>query len=596
MKKYIVIFFAFMLVLPASAQQQPPSNEWVKKVREVISATPEMKSIKSQVKGTIVPEVADVDFWTDVIFKGAEQGYLPGSFVLLDPNNGYKEEVLSDTVLMVSAKDLSKSWVMKDGFVPSDESLVVTHEVGTMKIVKLHTLQQDAVASNDQDLEATPDVLVDNVQDSETISDTLAVDQKADTSSTPELVRKDNLGRRDVLSFYNPSTGMYEVAYDGRRSRWPYRSDMTWKTRNGLYDGFGLIPMTSTAFYPSYSYGYPYGGGYGYGGGWSVGGCYGGGFNAGLSFNFGWSRGGYMNPAYCQPNRWASGGSAVWNGYSLVPIDWVRAGMGWVPDYGGYGNYGYYDDGLCYKALPANSGDQVSDGEEFVSLDKGLMDQFIQPQVIADAPSNRTSESGNAKLSSKVASLRARQADAARQVSTRQSNPSTEGRQTSVSVGKAPVEREVAPAREGSNVRTDNVLPSRNRGLSASNGGGTRGPVMADRGSSRVNTPQTKPYQQVPVRTAPQQRGGKQPVMAQPQRQRGNVQQRGSSRVNTPQTKPYQQVPVRTAPQQRGGKQPVMAQPQRQRGNVQRGSVGRPPVMRGAKAPAPVKGAGARRR
>jgi hypothetical protein len=275
-----------------------------------------------------------------------------GKFNLVDLDG--KETQTGDTTLTVSVSDLSVPWSIPRGAADVEDPRfsLPTYEVGTMKIVRSFVSSKDKTDDTDVSADADKSAKADTT--------------KSDSADTPELVRKDNLGKRDVLSFYNPATGMYEVVYDGHRSRWPYRNDMSWKTRNGSYGGWGLMsPMVTSTCYPSYAPMYGGGWGGGYNNGFAYGGMCGG-FSAGLSLNFGWSSGcGYTNPYYCAPNRWLSGGSAVWNGYELVSINLVGSGVGYTT--GGYYGGGYYDGSGGYKSSQAMES-SVVETEEFVDL------------------------------------------------------------------------------------------------------------------------------------------------------------------------------------------------------------------------------------
>lgn len=294
-------------------------------------------------------------FWMDV----------HGDYTLLDvsASGSVSELTLRDTTLKVAVLDLSKWGVRVEAVDESDPRfLCITQQIdknGNSRLVKSYNPAKDEDDSANTNASAS----AKSVQ-ATAASDSLSNSPSVDSLNTPELVRKDNLGRRDVLSFYNPSTEMYEVVYDGRRSRWPYRNDMSWKTRNGLYgnSGYGLV---SNSWYQPQSFGggynnFGYGGNYGYGGGY--GGCYGGGFSAGINISLGWSSGygGCMGGQYGYANRWATGGPAVWNGYELVAI---QQGFGGY-NYGNYGG-GYYDDGYGYKS---NTTNVAGESEEFVEF------------------------------------------------------------------------------------------------------------------------------------------------------------------------------------------------------------------------------------
>lgn len=348
--------------MPAFSQQEL-SYEQFQKVKEVIKASPQMEFTEGYATKLNINSVSD-DHWKMIISNPnyTQEQNLTGAFELIDLANATSVKVW-DTTLTVFVSDLSLAWETREGAPVEDPRFrIPTYEVGTKKIIKSYTLAGDTEKTQEQS-----EVLAENAstttQEGSSVStnSTSSTTAASDSVKTPELVRKDNLGKRDVLSFYNPATGMYEVAYDGRRSRWPYRDDMSWKTRNGFYDGgYGLMPVAST-FYPSYNYGFPMGGG-GWGAGFG-GGCYGGGFSAGFSLDFGWTSGcSYANPYYMMPNRYSSGGAAIWNGYTHVGIDWIGSGVGWSA--GGSNGY-WYDDGCggCKSNQVASADTYVSEAD-----------------------------------------------------------------------------------------------------------------------------------------------------------------------------------------------------------------------------------------
>lgn len=350
MKQLLVIFFAFMMLAkPVSAQQsdrksvtpiefksKAQKNVMLKEFKHALETSKAYAYTNSlAIDGTKIP-LKGKAFESMLTEQNTEMRFSsnvgPGTHTLSEVSSAgtVTEVVLQDTILEYAILDLS-NWVR---IASEDEGdlgfLLQANQVGTSRIFKSFVPSEEVEGGAAASAGSTG-------AEKSAKADTT----KSDSTYTPELVRKDNLGKRDVLSFYNPTTGMYEVAYDGRRSRWPYRNDMSWKTRNGFYDGgWGLVttPIMASTYYPYYTpvYGGGWGGGYGYGG------C---GFSAGFGINFGWSSGcGYVNNNFCQPNYGYGGSSTsfVWTANGITGINWLGSGVGWSPaGYGGGYNNGY---------------------------------------------------------------------------------------------------------------------------------------------------------------------------------------------------------------------------------------------------------------
>lgn len=178
-------------------------------------------------------------------------------------------------------------------------------------------------------------------------------------ASGMDLIRTNKVRRRDVLSYYDPELKTFGPGYDGRRSRWPYR-DMSWRTRNTGYDGFGpmsWLPSVPVAYYPSQQV---------WGGGWGIG--LGGGFgiNLGWGFSSGWGMPCYSswhwyatryNPFMFSPMARPGGYGGGWN-------NWVMGGGGGFghndpyyrsADVGGYGDEFTMASAGYEKSVPMSS-------------------------------------------------------------------------------------------------------------------------------------------------------------------------------------------------------------------------------------------------
>lgn len=629
MKKYLVIFFVSILTQSVLAQNSSiPSKEWKETVKEVVLTSGAWKAVNEVVPGGIAKEMVNDKMWEDILFAyptHAKLIRLKGDYTLLDGKNTL---FLKDTTLQVWASDLSVPFYIPPGVDVSDPKFMVpTFETSQKRmIIKSYTPSgqgQDALADAKKSLdESSADVaklasvewvkkdssFITTMNGKEYLFQLDSVGKWASTDpDAPKVIKAGN--RKNDPSFVFDKNG--ELVASNKRNGYKFGMGNYAGYRNNYYrNAFNGRPLGggyASAFYPSYAPVYGggwnnYGGGYYGGNGFGYSGC---GFSAGLSINFGWSSGcGYANNYYYQPNRWASGGPAVWNGYELVAINSLGSGLGW--SYGG-GNYGggYYDSGCSgCKSNQVASDNSAVETEEFIDLASADEKSYsgssksLERESFIDLPS--TKDLRTESSDSKVVSETKGPIDlpmASRDIPLMElpaSHSSTIGRRTASNSGAKPVVDDGGIKFPRSHGVANPERNSNNTFASTSNNDRRQGNVSVqsvqstkprnDQSSRRVATTTSRgnengrvnPTNRIQTQPSRNHVSASKPVYVNPNIPRGNngnmnrvsgpkPQRGGSPNVRA------QRVQQRSAPPMRSAQQPRQAKPMRQANSGQKG-------------------------
>ncbi|MEZ4113928.1 MAG: hypothetical protein R3B65_00465 [Candidatus Paceibacterota bacterium] len=372
MKKYIVIFFVWMLALPVFAQTSAHSKEWVKQVKEVVLTSDAWAATNAVVPGGIHQDMVNDKMWEDILFgypTNVRQEWLKGDYIIL--LDGKNTLILKDTMLNVWVSDISVPFYIPPGVDVSGTDFLVPIYDGQERIIKSYSpsgegqdrVLADAKKSLNEFSEDVPKLAnVEWVEEGESfIAKMNGKDYfyQLDSASgkwiteDPDAPIAMKAGDRK-----KDPTFIFTKDVDGERNPSASNKRNTYKFLGGKHAGYqnnyyrharNGAPLGSSGWMASPYYGGLYQSPF-MGGGWNnygIGGGFGGGFSFGFSFGGGYGNGFGCMPQSCFggcfPNRWSSGGSAVWNGYALVGIDWVGSGVGWTNDpyyYGGYGSGG----------------------------------------------------------------------------------------------------------------------------------------------------------------------------------------------------------------------------------------------------------------
>lgn len=389
MKKYLVILFVCAMAQPLLAQKSAPSKDWADRMKEVVLASSGWEATNSVVPGGISPEMLNDEMWEDVLFgypSHVKPVNLEGDFILLDGANEYR---LIDTTLSVWVSDLSVPFYIPPSLgvdVDDPKFLVPLYEGSTSRIIKVYTpsgQMPDVLAEAKKGFSETSDdaTKVANIEWVEEGKSFFHEDRfyqkngdkwETEDPDAPKAIKAGDRKKDPTFIFSKNAEGEWEPTASNKRNGYKFgMGDYAGYSQNYYRHASNGAPLGSAGAYgypvmlqPFYSQ--PMWGG-GFGNNWGIGG-FGGGFSVGFGFGGGFGNGFGCMPSIpyygCMPNRWVSGGSSVWNGYSHVGIDWVGSGVGYTVSNNYYGDV--YNDGCGGCKSAVTSGGNVE--EEYVEL------------------------------------------------------------------------------------------------------------------------------------------------------------------------------------------------------------------------------------